>query len=291
MMIVKKSKLLENIASILIDKIWGKFVGLLFIVIPSILFIVGLEINSLWQVILLVPLFYISLFIGGLTHELGHYLMLKNLRCPSKIKVFKNSHSKLIFFNMRTQVINDTPMLSSKYILIKRAIAGLLSNYVFSIILTVLGVILDLNILFFIAAIEGFSAHSATSLASLNSDTDVFNLKYALDIRDEIKINKIKIDKEFKINICVKLVNNNSNYWIIYKGPEILSITGDFLTFDLDDSVLFLCRNNTKKQEIKLHITLPCEIEEDQYIKFYTISGCKIQNESEDLVYDKYYAC
>ncbi|MDT8717349.1 hypothetical protein IAI10_11825 [Clostridium sp. 19966] len=284
----KKFYFIRKLAEILMNPVKGKIFGGILILIPALFFLIylrNIKLNYLLIYLLcLIPVTYLGLFMGGYFHELGHVFTLRLMGCKCKVKVLKNDHSKLIFFNMKTEILNDHPINSTTDRLILRAISGMMSNIIFSISFMLAGFYFKNIVLFYMALIQGFSGHGATALASLDGDTDVNTLRKALLIRDILNIDCMSIngDSKFDININIKLKDTLSDsYWLIIDNKNIRDVRGDFISFDIGNSMIFII---PEAREGFFHLSFT--VSEYNSITVITKTGKKIlcQNDFEEAM-------
>lgn len=263
-----KHSLLELAAKLLSGKITGKLFGLLLMLIPLVFLAYSLyeAPAAWWEWVLAVPVLYIGLFMGGFLHELGHVATLLLLGGRCRVKVLRNHHSKWLFFNMRTDITHDHPLLSTKYKLIMRAVSGLLSNIFFMLLFLAAGVALKSHLLLFLSAIQGFSGHGATSLSKLEGDTDVYTMSRALKCDDRITAELVAPSGSRQENsesgenhdlstvkLHIELKYPDNGYWFLLRGAAITDYSGDFYSFDLGSESLFV---QARKEATQFHIDL-----------------------------------
>lgn len=138
--------------------------------------------------LLLILYIYLGLFLGGFLHEFGHFLMLRVVGGDGKIEIMKNTHSNLIFFNMRTVVRGNSILFNNKPNLLKRSLAGFYANFFFWITFFKLGFLLSIPELMLFASLQGFSAHGASSFSSKYGDTDLRNIIRTLNMDLSVKV-------------------------------------------------------------------------------------------------------
>lgn len=239
-------RFIRCLSNLLIHPLYGKLIGIGLVFLPFMLMFSTRTISKLqfnWQFpILFIILSYIGLFFGGFIHECGHVITLRLLGCKSNISIIKNPHSRIIFFNMRTNLLNDHPLFSTTNRLMVRALSGLFGNMVAYLAFLIFGVLFNSISLLYLAAIQGFSGHGVTSFSSMNGDTDIRTLWEARSIDDHLDVNTQCIDGLIIFNIKVNLTVKNDrlkNYWIIVKGMQINQYEGDFIIFDMGSEYLF----------------------------------------------------
>jgi len=294
MMSRKINRLLEKFCNLLTHPIDGKIFGISIIFIPTVLWINFLikrnvSIVDISNIIIFVIITYAGLFIGGYIHELGHVVCLKILKCKSKIKVMKNDHSKIIFFNMKTEIISDHPLNSTSKNLIYRSISGMLANIIAETVFIIIGNITGYGILYYFACIQGFSGHGATSLASMHSDTDISTIRKALAVKDDFDIDIQNNGTSSSIFIKIKLYTQNfieDPYWLLTNNKELTWESSDFISFDIGEHDILISKNISNNE-----YNLKLSTNKDEEIELITKTGRKLRlnNKMEGLYVENIY--
>lgn len=289
------NNILEKFCKILIHNIGGKLFGITIIFIPAVFCVNSIVKNNMIRInvssiISLIIVTYVGLFIGGYIHELGHFICLKFLKSKSKIKVMRNDHSKIIFFNMKTEIISDHPLNSTSRNLIYRSISGMLANIIAEVIFIIIGYSTGQIIFYYLACIQGFSGHGATSLASIHSDTDISTIRKALAIKDDVDID-IQ-DNGDSNNIIIQIRLNiqgylEDPYWLLTRSKDIVWQSRDFISFDMGEHDILIA-NKVNKSECDLVV----HTSKDKEIELITKTGRKIRlnnNKMEGLYVENIY--
>lgn len=163
---------------------------------------------------------------------------------------------------MKTQLLDNDPLYSTSDCLLYRGLSGFLGNIfvytTFILIALHFGGLSGL-VLLWLATIQGYSAHGATSLTDLEGDTDVRTLRKALALEDNIEKLTWQVSEitcSLKMEILLKQKDPiSNNYWLILKGIDLYAYEGDCKVFDMGNlrSFFFWPRFQTSSLHLKLN--------------------------------------
>lgn len=243
-------QIMSKIASLLSHAVYGKGVGILLMAVPLLVIVIhvvtSFSMPTVVTLFLIVPVTYGGLFLAAFLHEMGHVVVLRAMGCKTKTTLLYNYHNPLLLFNMRTEMTEDQPIHSSTTFLLKRGLSGIFVNILLNIFFLSLSIYFSSLFFGYLAFLQGFGSHGATSLSPLTGDSDVRTLTTAVEVQDTVTVT-VEENEYTQIVIETEVYLKNmieTTYWILVHGLE--NPEGEhktFLAFDVPDGIMFLLRN------------------------------------------------
>ncbi|MGD2247009.1 MAG: hypothetical protein PVF58_01280 [Candidatus Methanofastidiosia archaeon] len=254
-------RVMSTIAALLPHAVYGKVIGILLMGIPAIVVIfqviTSFPMPNVVTLLLIIPVTYGGLFLAAFLHEMGHVVVLRSMGCKTKTTLLYNYHNPLLLFNMRTEMTEDHPIHSSATFLLKRGLSGVSVNIFLNIFFLVLSVYFGSVFFAYLAFLQGFGSHGATSLSPATGDSDVRTLATAVEAKDEVTVTVTENEYttiDIKTNIHLRNIVETT-YWVLIEGlknPE--GEHKNFLAFDMPNSIMFLLRNfETGSHSLSVH--------------------------------------